>query len=103
MNRRDFLRQSARQAGAAAVPLAAAAVAGGSDLYAKLSDQVGETTQRLKSQIGALGESLSAMSGRVDTLELKYRIVMALLVLSMLVDGGMSWMLLTAASPLPIA
>lgn len=99
MNRRDFIRNSARSAAAAAVPIAGAAVAGGSELYERLSGQIGRTAESLQASLREMSASLGAISDRVDYLELKYRLVMALLVISMLVDGGMTWMLFTAPVP----
>lgn len=96
MQRREFLRQSARQAAAAAIPLAGAAAAGSADLYARLSGQLGETAHAIHQRIDSLTASLGTLSDRVDLVELKYRLVMALLVLSLLIDGGMSWMILSA-------
>ena len=99
MNRRDFLRNSARQAAAAAVPLAGAAIAGGSELYDRFSEQVARTAESLQAEIRQLSASVGGIVDRVDVLEWKYRLVMALLVISLMIDGGMSWMLLT--TPLP--
>ncbi len=98
MQRREFLRNSARQAAAAAIPLAGAAAAGSADLYARLSGQLGDTAQALYQRIDGLTASLGSLSERVDLVELKYRLVMALLVLSLIIDGGMSWMLLSTTA-----
>lgn len=96
MNRRDFIRSASRSAAAAAIPAAGAAIAGGSELYQRLSGQIDRTAESLRAGLGAMAASLEGMSARVDYLELRYRLVLVLLVVSMLVDGGMTWMLFHA-------
>ncbi len=102
MKRRDFLRDSARHAAAAAIPLAGAAAAGGADLYHRLSEQLGQTAQALQARLDGMSATFGTLSERVDLVELKYRVVMALLVLSLIIDGGMSWMILSAAPVAPV-
>ncbi|KAA3624255.1 MAG: hypothetical protein DWQ08_10620 [Proteobacteria bacterium] len=93
MNRREFIRNSAQRAAAVAAPVAAVTLAGGGDLYDRLSGQIGKAAESLHTGLRGLSE-------RVDSLEFKYRLVMALLVISMLVDGGMTWFLFNVPAPL---
>ena len=101
LNRRDFIRNASRHAAAVAVPVAGAAIAGTSEVYARLSDQLGRTADALGAGIRELSSSFGHLAGRVDTLEARYRLVMLLLLVSLLIDGGMTWMLL--GTPVPPA
>jgi hypothetical protein len=133
MQRREFIRKATKRAAATAIPVAGAAYASSTELFGKLSDQIGKNAEILNAQVQRAADALhdeirvaadgwqqqfretadvfqgqvreiaatvQGVSGRVDMLELKYRLVMTLLVISMMIDGGMSWMLLQAPMPL---
>lgn len=99
MKRREFIRNSMRQAAAVAVPAAGVAIASGSELYEQLSARLASTADSLQSSLRDVTASIGEMTGRVDLLELRFRIVTALLMISMLVDGGFAWMLISAPVP----
>jgi len=96
LNRRDFIRNASRQAAAAALPVAGAAVAGTSEAYARLADQCSRSADALGAGMRELSSCFGHLAGRVDTLAARYRLVTLLLIVSLLIDGGMTWMLLGA-------
>jgi hypothetical protein len=104
MNRRDFLNAATRGAAATAAlatPAIATAGATGSDLYDRLADQIAATREALGQRIDGLTGELGDLAGRVGQLELQHQLLLFLLVLSLVFDGGLTWLVLhVPAAPL---
>ncbi len=99
MNRRDFLSAASRGATAAAAmatPALAAAGAASSDLYDQLADRFEATRNALDERLDGLAEGLGAVAGRVQRLELQHQLLLYLLVVSFMLDGGLTWLVLNA-------
>ncbi|GJL83137.1 MAG: hypothetical protein DHS20C01_27710 [marine bacterium B5-7] len=101
-SRRDFIRGAARTATAAAIPMAGAAWATSTDVYDSLAEKMSATAVKLESGLKQLSGNVRSVAQRVDYLEARYRLIMALLIVSMMIDGGLSWMLL-GGHALPLA
>jgi hypothetical protein len=95
MLRREFLGDALRGAAAAAVPAAGIAASRTADLLQQLTAQAEQTAREMGAALQRQGARISAANRRLEALEWRYRLVMALLMISLLIDGGMSWMLLT--------
>lgn len=97
MNRRDFLNAATRGAAATAAlatPAIAAAGTAGSDLYDHLADQLNAAREALGARIDSLAGELGDVADRVSQLELQHRLLLFLLVLSLVFDGGLTWLVL---------
>jgi len=97
VNRRDFLTTAGRHAAAAAAvatPVLAATADAGSALYDRLADQLGAARAALEEQIGALGGELRTLGGRVSRIEFQQQLLLYLLLLSFIVDGGLTWLVM---------
>ncbi len=95
MLRREFLGDALRGVAAAAVPAAGIAASRTADLLQQLTAQAEQTAREMSAALQRHGARISAANRRLESLEWRYRLVMALLMISLLIDGGMSWMLLT--------
>ncbi len=105
MNRRDFLNAASRGAvatAAFATPALAAAGAAGSDLYDRLADQLAAARDALGSRIDGLAGDLGQVADRVRRLELQHQLLLYLLVVSLILDGGLTWLVLHAPA-VPLA
>ena len=99
MNRRDFLNAATRGAAATAAmatPALAAASAASSDLYDRLAEQLAATREALGRRIDGLGDDLGQVANRVRRLELQHQLLLYLLVVSFILDGGLTWLVLHA-------
>ncbi len=104
MNRRDFLSAATRGAAAAAAvatPALAATGAFGGEVYDRLAAQLAATRDALGRRLDTLVDELDGMSTRVQRLELQHQLLLYLLLVSLLLDGGLTWLVLHApAAPL---
>ena len=100
MQRRDFIRSAVRTAGATAIPLASAALAQSTEFFSRVNEQIDKSIDKsaeiFQGQVKQLTSAIGRLEQRVDILELKYRMVMSLLVISLIIDGGTSWLLFNA-------
>jgi hypothetical protein len=99
MNRRDFLNAATRGAAATAAfatPALAAAGAASSDLYDRLSAQLTATCGALGQRIDGLADDLGQVADRVRHLEFQQQLLLYLLIVSFILDGGLTWLVLHA-------
>ena len=97
VNRRDFLSAAGRHAAAAAAvatPVLAATADAGSALYDRLADQLGTAREALEAQLDALSGELRTLGGRVSRIEFQQQMLLYLLLLSFVVDGGLTWLVM---------
>ena len=93
MNRREFLRQS-RSAVAAATPFVSAAAVASTDLYRQLSEKFEKQAANVAETLGRLQQEARSVVARVDRIEFQQQLILALLVISFMVDGGLGWALI---------
>lgn len=105
MNRRAFIAAAGRgTAGiaAAAAPLLAATTTAGSDLHDRLAEQLEATRAALGARLDAFATEVRSMGGRMQRLEFQQQLLLYLLLLSFVLDGGLTWLVLHAPV-LPLA
>ena len=97
MNRRDFLNAATRGAvatAALATPALAAAGAAGADLYDRLTGEITALRDALGERLDNVAGDIGKVTDRVRRLELQHQLILYLLVISFVVDGGLSWLML---------
>jgi hypothetical protein len=97
MNRREFIAATGRRAAATAAlatPLLATAAATGSDLHDRLAAQLEATRAALGARLDAFATEMRSLGGRVQRLEFQQQLLLYLLLLSFILDGGLTWLVL---------
>ena len=99
MNRRDFIAAATRHAAAAAAvasPALAAAASAGNDLHDRLAEQLEATRIALGERLDVITDDLRSVGSRVQKLELQQQLLLYLLLLSFVLDGGLTWLVMHA-------
>ena len=94
MNRREFIRQ-ARDKAALATPLISAAGVASANLYEEFGQRLNDTTELLQDSLRRAQMATREVVARVDRIEFQQQLILLLLVLSFMIDGGLSWALLS--------
>lgn len=96
-NRRNFFRKITENAAFAAVSVTAPALAYAGDFSAEMKKLSDNLNQKLSSRTEALGQRISDLGNRVDAasinqayLQAQLHLIFLLLVISFLIDGGLS-------------
>jgi len=99
MNRRDFIAAASRGAAATvavASPIVVAASAAGSTLHDRFGEQFESALGALGERMDAFTDDLRAVGSRVQRLELQQQVLLFLLLLSFVLDGGLTWLVMHA-------
>ena len=99
MNRRDFIAAATRHAAVAAAiasPALAVAASVGNDLHDRLAEQLEATRNALGERLDVLSDELRSVGSRVRKLEFQQQLLLYLLLLSFVLDGGLTWLVMHA-------